>query len=193
MLGGSSSSSTDRRVDIVLARRGGDTQRAKAQARLGPPRESEVAKLLYYFFMWGILPAKIVQRIASAMSEDLIAVGAYVDHRIVFLAGLGSHGRYTSNIRSELVNSFKSLLGIVEPCWIRVAAIITKPNVTPAPTWIDHPLILMNELFDALFHHYPTYFAQSLGCGLENFWNKVVIIHCGFIKLSLGSWHPCCS
>ena len=39
----------ERRVDAVLARRGGDTQRAAVRARLGPPRESEVGKWLYCF------------------------------------------------------------------------------------------------------------------------------------------------
>ena len=79
MIGEASASSLGRRVDAVLSRRGGDAQRATARTRLGPPRESAVGKLLYFFFMWGMIPATIVQRIAMAMQADLAAVGAEVD------------------------------------------------------------------------------------------------------------------
>ena len=166
----------ERRVDAVLARRGGDTQRATARARLGPPRESEVGKWLYLFFNWGMIPATIVQRIASAMQADLAALGVETDPRIAHLAGLESNGRYPSNIRSQLIASFKSLVGIAQPFWIRVPAIRGTKVLSLAPTWIDHPMLLMNELFDSLPHHSPTYFARMLGGGLESFWNKVAII-----------------
>ena len=33
----------------------------------------------------------------------------------------------------------------------------------------------------ALFHNLLAYLTETLGGGLEIVWNKVVIIHCGFI------------
>ena len=176
MIDDSGASSIGRRVDAVLSRRGGEAQRATARARLGPPRESEVGKLLYFFFMWGMIPATMVQRIASAMQADLTALGVEVDSRIAHLASLGSNGQYPNNIRSQLIASFKSLVGIVEPFWIRVLAITRDKVLSLAPTWIDHPMLMMNEVFDSIFHHFPTYFANFLGGGLEGFWNQVAII-----------------
>ena len=175
MLGGSSASGVDRRVDVVLARRGGDAQRATARARLGLVHESEVGELLY-FFMWGLIPATMVQRIASAMQADMRALGVESDPRIAHLASLGSDGKYQNNIRSQLIASFKSLVGVVQPCWIRVPSITTSKLLTLVPTWIDHPIIMMNELFDAVYHHFPAYFTKFLGGGLERFWDKVAII-----------------
>ena len=118
----------------------------------------------------------MVQRIASAMQADMTALGVQCDHRTAHLASLGSNGKYPNNIRSQLIASFKSLVGTVEPCWIRAPAITTSKVLSLIPSWIDHPMILMNELFDSLFHHSPTYFARMLGGGLESFWNKVAII-----------------
>ena len=129
-----------------------------------------------FFFMWGLIPATMVQRIASAMQADMRALGVECDPRIAHLASLGSDGKYPNNIRSQLIASFKSLVGIVQPCWIRVPALRGTKVLSLAPTWIDHPMLVMNELFDSLFHHFPTYFARMLGGGLESFWNKVAII-----------------
>ena len=123
-----------------------------------------------------MIPTTMVQRIASAMQADLTALGAECDHRIAHLASLGSNGKYPNNIRSQLIASFTSLVGIVEPLWIRVPAITTSKALSLMPTWIDHPMLLVNELFDSMFHNFPAYFAKFLGGGLERFWNKVAII-----------------
>ena len=127
--------------------------------------------------MWGQIPATMVQRIASAMQADMRVLGVESDPRIAHLASLGSDGKYQNNIRSQLIASCKSLVGVVQPCWIRVPSITTSRLLTLIPTWIDHPIIMMNELFDAVYHHFPAYFTKFLGGGLERFWDKVAIIH----------------
>ena len=59
------------RIDHVLSRKGGASQRQQYRAS-SIVHESNLCKLLYTLFAWGLLPAMLVQRLAKAAHDDLL-------------------------------------------------------------------------------------------------------------------------
>ena len=128
--------------------------------------------MLYTLFAWGAIPAVLVQRIAAAVKEDMEIWGIQVDPLTAHLAGLGTHGAYKSNIRSQLINFFKPVVGLAKPLSIRVPFVCTKSQTSFIPEWLDFPILMVNEVFDALYTHFFAYFSDAFGGGLEQFWNQ---------------------
>ena len=160
------------RMNLVLARQGGCNQRRQRAERTNECREPAVCRLLYTLFAWGVLPAVLVQRVAAAMKEDMEHWGILVDPLTAHLAGLGSNGVYQSNIRSQLMKCFKPVVGLAKPLWIRAPFINTKSLTSFVPEWLDFPILMVNEVFDALYNNFFSYFSESFGGGLEQFWNQ---------------------
>ena len=169
------------RIDHVLSTRGCASKRQKYTGS-HIVRESNLCKLLYTLFAWGLLPAVLVQRLAKAAHDDMIAWGVPVDPLTLRLSKLGASGEHTSNIRTQLVRLFKPVAGVVQPLWIRVPCIRAKSIVSFLPELVDFPIIMINELFDALFTNFYDYFKTEFGDCLESCWNQVTIheMHCGF-------------
>jgi hypothetical protein len=163
----------EHRMDLVLGRTGGSNQRKK-RARATECHEPAVCKLLYTLFAWGAIPAVLVQRIAAAVKEDMEIWGIQVDPLTAHLAGLGTHGAYKSNIRSQLINFFKPVAGLAKPLSIRVPFVCTKSQTSFIPEWLDFPILMVNEVFDALYTHFFAYFSDAFGGGLERFWSQVI-------------------
>ena len=163
----------DHRIDLVLGRTGGHHQRSK-RARTTECHEPAVCKLLYTLFAWGAIPAVLVQRLAAAVKEDMEKWGIEVDPLTAHLAGLGTNGTYQSNIRSQLINFFKPVVGLAEPLFIRVPFVCTKSSTSFIPEWLDFPILMVNEVFDALYKNFFSYFSDAFGGGLEEFWSQVI-------------------
>ena len=158
---------------LVWGRTGRSDQRRK-RARATECHEPAVCKLLYTLFAWGLIPAVLVQRLAAAVKEDMEIWGIQVDPFTAHLAGLGTHGAYKSNIRSQLINFFKPVVGLAEPLFIRVPFVCTKSSTSFIPEWLDFPILMVNEVFDALYTHFFAYFSDAFGGGLEEFWSQVI-------------------
>ena len=163
----------DHRIDLVTGCTGGYHQRSK-RARTTECHEPAVCKLLYTLFAWGVIPAVLVQRLAAAVKEDMEKWDIVVDPFTAHLAGLGTNGTYQSNIRSQLINFFKPVVGLAEPLLIRVPFVCTKSSTSFIPEWLDFPILMVNEVFDALYKNFFSYFSDAFGGGLEGFWSQVI-------------------
>ena len=155
-------------MDLVLGRTGGSNQRKK-RARATECHEPAVCKLLYTLFAWGAIPAVLVQRIAAAVKEDMERWGIQVDPLTTHLAGLGTNGTYKSNIRSQLINCFKPVAGLAKPLSIRAPFVCTKSQTSFIPERLDFPILMVNEVFDALCTNFFSYFKDAVGGGLKDF------------------------
>ena len=143
------------------ARRGGRHQRAVARDPLpacaADPApgghvkhkfDAEQAFNCVYKWAWGLDPATEVQRECATAHRDQIQLltrlgvdTAHASRSLSALAALGSHGRYPSHIKKELVN----LIGwpdIVETHHESVPMAITKP-VPGGPTFETAPFPIL--------------------------------------------------
>ena len=88
------------------------------------------------------------------------------------LAKLGTHGRYSGNVRRDALKNFPPAIGNPETYDILVPIMKTKGDQSyPTMSWI--PIIMPNLLFEAIYKWFRPVFDRFLGAGLEQFWNQV--------------------
>ena len=132
------------------------------------PKSSALAKLLIQKWAWGEMSTPAIQQIAAAAVED----GAD-SLEIAILAGLGSGGRFSSHMHSELLKH-------LQPTKVNEALSEVNIFMKRLPNGIiqsKHPMLLPHELFATMYEHHRERFIEVL-CGgslatIEMFWQDV--------------------
>ena len=108
----------------------------------------------------------LLQRLVQIAHDDMSVWGVIVDPLTMRLSKLGSSGKHKGNIRTQLMNLFKVVAGMVQPLWIREPCVRAKSIVSVFPVWVDFLIIMINKLFDALFTNVFDYFQIAFEDGL---------------------------
>jgi hypothetical protein len=158
-------------VNARLANAGGRLQR---EALLDGRESSKLAGALIDLWSWGALSAPMLQMLASAAACD---VQAARDHGLHFvdldnLARLGAHGQFPNNTRRDLMRSLSSTAHQPTPLLVRIPYVNHKADKNLVQ-YTDVPVLMPNELFDCMFHHFRPHFDTLLQGDLSAFWRNV--------------------
>ena len=153
-------------------------RKSKRSRMFAPPAPQPVREAtalsteLQFMVAWGTLHASSAALLARKQKEDYELLGVPVPKEISQMAAVGKSGEITSHVRRDFFKKFKpaSWLPTLVP-----ARVITKGKRGSAaryPFFTCIPVLMVNELFDALYHHAKDHFEQLRG-NLEDFWNQV--------------------
>ena len=119
-------------------------------------------------------------------------MGVTVPKEISQMAAVGKSGEITSHVRRDFFKKFKPLPWLPTPFPARVVTKGKRGAAARYPFYAVVPVLMVNELFDALYHHAKDVFDELSG-NLEKFWNQVrlnvpvcisvrcCIINCSFV------------
>ena len=121
---------------------------------------------------WGILHASAAAVLARKQKEDYELLGVAVPTEIGQMAAVGKSGEITSHVRRDFFRKFKPAPWLPTPVPARVVTKGKRGEASRYPFFTIIPVLMVNELFDAVYHHARDIFDQLRG-NLENFWNEV--------------------
>ena len=121
---------------------------------------------------WGILHASAASLLARKQKEDYDLLGVTVPKEISQMAAVGKSGEITSHVRRDFFKKFKPLSWLPTPLPARVVSKAKRGPAARYPFFAVVPVLMVNELFDALYHHAKDVFDQLRG-NLEQFWDQV--------------------
>ena len=175
--------------NIIEQGRGGVRQRAArlAGTSSGASKSpSELAKLLLELWAWGHLSPQAVQKIAYAASTDIALFLDESDHgdgrmqqakleQVEKLARLGSSGRHSNNMHSELVRSLGGYKW-ARPSFVQLP-LRCRPGIEDSALLSKHQVVLWpHEMMAAMWENYMGLFRDCVfpGAGVaRKFWNEV--------------------
>ena len=156
------------------------TQRSRKnkRSRLFPASSSQPVQAtalsteLQFMVAWGVLHASAAAVLARKQKEDYDLLGVPVPTEIRQMAAVGKSGEITSHCRRDFFKKFKPLAWLPTPVPSRVITKGKRGSVTRYPFFTVIPVLMVNELFDCMYHHAKDIFDQLRG-NLEDFWNQV--------------------
>ena len=174
-------------VAAFCASHGGVHQRAASVSAASAAEivDSPLADLLEELFAWGDIKATVVSRIARAGVAEVQLRGSQASARLLKLA-TGSKGHE----RKWLLRALAPSPEVPKPARIRVPCVPLRTN-NAAVSFVSTKMFLINEVMEALFQGFPNRFADFLGGGLRNFWERVDDIDprlVGHPMLGRASW-----
>ena len=137
------------------------------------PSKSIMVTLLLQLWSWGVLSAPIVQRIAHVGVAEVVASGGTPSETLLALADVGTKGAHPNCCRRDILTRFTDKKRMFQTLTIRVPCIPVKQKGDWLVHWINQPIMMVNEMFEHLWQHFPTKFQELLCGGLPAFWNKV--------------------
>ena len=155
--------------------RGRKTKRARLSTASALPPERAADNLsteLQFMVAWGILHASAAAGLARKQKEDYELLGVPVPKELNQMASVGKSGEITGHVRRDFFKKFKPLSWLPTPVPARVITKGKRGSAARYPFFTVIPVLMVNELFDALYHHAKDVFDQLRG-NLEDFWNQV--------------------
>ena len=164
----------DAAIAARLAGRGGIHQQL-LEASPATHRRSVLAERLVEVWSWGQIFSPLVQWLAEGSLEDLRAVGSSADlilPDLAKLASIGTTGEWSGNTRRDLLSTVLPTVMLPKPLPIRVPFVRNIGPYTDV-SFTDAAIMMPNELFDALYHHYRHFFNSFVANNLVDFWQGV--------------------
>ena len=155
--------------------RGRKTKRARLSTASALPHERGADNLsteLQFMVAWGILHASAAAGLARKQKEDYKLLGVAVPKELDQMASVGKSGEITGHVRRDFFKKFKPLPWLPTPVPARVVAKGKRGSSGRYPFFTIVPVLMVSELFDALYHNAKDVFEQLRG-NLEDFWNQV--------------------
>ena len=170
-----------------IGRIGGVRQRASASAGLatGNAPKSKLANLLLQIWVWGLISSTLLQSIADAAVTDIETMGRIVHPMLRDIQGIGTDGQYAGSCRRDLLRKFKNKLFTISALTVRVPCVPTTGNQRIV-SWVNAPILMVNELFDYLYTKVNAKFNDMLGGGIADFWSKVQRIRTRGVPVSFA-------
>ena len=122
--------------------------------------------------------------LARKQKEDYDLLGVPVPTEIRQMAAVGKSGEITSHCRRDFFKKFKPLAWLPTPVPSRVITKGKRGSAARYPFFTVIPVLMVNEIFDALYHNAKDIFNQLRG-NLEDFWNQVRFV-AAFLFFWLG-------
>ena len=162
--------------------RGRKTKRAKLSVASALPPEQAANNLsteLQYMVAWGILHASAAAGLARKQRDDYELLGVPVPKELSQMASVGKSGEITGHIRRDFFKKLKPLPWLPTPVPARAVTKGKRGSAARYPFFTVVPVLMVNELFDALYHNAKDVFRELRG-NLQDFWDKVrlnLILH----------------
>ena len=121
---------------------------------------------------WGILHASAAASLPRKQQIDYEVLGVPVPDELGNMARVGKSGEITSHSRRDFYRKFKPLSWLPTPVPARVVAKGKRGSAARYPFITVVPVLMVNDLFDAFYHHAHDVFLQLRG-NLEQFWDQV--------------------
>ena len=116
---------------------------------------------------------------------DIEAMGGIVHPMLRDIQGIGTNGEYAGSCRRDLLRKFKNELFTISALIVRVPCIPTLGKQS-AVSWVNAPVLMVNELFDYLYTKVNAKFTDMLGRGIAGFWSKVQRIRIRGVPVSFA-------
>ena len=122
------------------------------EPKLGP---SALAGLLIHMWTWGDMSTPLMQKLAAAAVADGLA-----HDELQKLAALGSHGKYSNNMHSELMTKLQP--SPIADAVSSMSVYFKKDGQNSVESHVS--IILPHELFAIMHQKHPDHFAATI-CG----------------------------